>query len=164
MVEVSFAWFKVNCLSEALDSFIIVSFPVQTNALVVVSECIIRVYLYSQRIVIDCSFKVTNFVESKSSVEECFEMVGDDLNGLAVELNGSLVIPLLPCCIPLRMEHLCLRLLLLLVSYITLTVGELMLSHLLVLLGRSLRDAHGTSMGLVHCSNLLLIEVNGTVD
>lgn len=165
VIEVSLPWFKINCLSEALDCFIIVSLPVKTDALVVVSEGIVGVYLYCQGVIIDGSFKVPNFVKSESSVKECLEMIGDDLNSFAVELNGSLVISLFPCSISLRMEHLCLRLLLLLVSSIALTgVGELLLDHLLLMLGRSLRDAHWASMWLIHCANVVRLEVNGTID
>ena len=44
MIEVSLRWLDFNSLGETLNSFIVVSFPVKTNALVVICVRIVGVY------------------------------------------------------------------------------------------------------------------------
>lgn len=78
VVEISFGRFQLDSLAERNYSGIVVSFPIERNSFVVVSEGVLGVYFDSTRVVLDCLVEVLQFIESETSVEQGFEMVRED--------------------------------------------------------------------------------------
>lgn len=94
-------------------------------------------------IVIYCFIKFTYFVESKSSIKECFEVIWHYINSLWVKINCCLIISFFPCSITLRMKHFSLLFLLLKFQWVcscVVTIWDLLL--IILLLRRCLGDTH----------------------
>jgi hypothetical protein len=104
VIKVSLIRHQTNSLSKALNSFIVGTFSIETYALVVICICIIRINIYSRRIISDSFFKLADFVKCKTSVEESFEMVGHDVERFSVLTDCSIVVSSFPCFIALGME------------------------------------------------------------
>lgn len=95
MEEISLAAFKVNCGRKALDCFFKFAHSVQTDAFIIIGECILGFDFDRIAVVSNGLLKLTELVMSETAVKKRLEMIRENFKSLSVILHRKLVIALL---------------------------------------------------------------------
>ena len=82
MIEISLSWLDLDSGCEALDGLVEVATSIERDSFVIVGVGVLWINLYSGCVVLDCKAKLAELVVSESSVKQCFEVIGIDIQGL----------------------------------------------------------------------------------
>mgnify|MGYP006091651343 FL=1 len=124
VVKISFIRLDRDSFGEALDSIIIITFPVQRDAFVVVGVGVVRIYLDRLRVVLDSLLELAYLIVGEPSVKEGFKVVRHDLQSFRIILDSCLVVSFLSWVVALSVELLSFLLLLLIILLICWGVGR----------------------------------------
>ena len=110
MIKISFPGLDLNGCREALDGLFVVASSIQGDSFIIVGISVFWIDLYSCWVVSNCIVEFAQLVVCKSSIEQGLEVKWINLQGLAIQLNGLMVVTPLACCVALCMIGLCLLL------------------------------------------------------
>jgi hypothetical protein len=122
VIEVRLARLKVYSHRETLDCLVEIPLTVQTYALVIICESVLRIDLNSASVISNGLIEFAYFVIGESPIEERLEVIRYGLNSLGVEFYCRLVISLFASCVPLGVTHLGMLLPLLIVWVILINI------------------------------------------
>ena len=87
MIEISLRALQLYRLSETSYCLLKIALPIQTYPFIVIGISITGVNLDGGGVVVDGSVELADLVIGETPVKEGFEVRGQDLQGLAVELD-----------------------------------------------------------------------------